>query len=155
MHNKTFQIIVLIYLLFSFNIPSTLGVFKIKEKSSSTANLAGWNVSLQPSLNNNISLIPNGSSGSYTLTVESNSDVDTSYTIVVSNIPNGVEVKLDNENNFRTPVSNKVTFSNVGTIAYNANSKSVTHTLTFRAISGATVVNNQSVDVDVIFQQVL
>ncbi len=155
MHNKTFQIILFVYLLLSLGIPSSLGVFGMNEVTSGIAGIAGWSVSITPDNNNSMQLIPNGVAGSYTLVVESSSEVDTAYSIVVSNIPSGVEVKIDTENNYRTPTNNKVTFSNVGTILYNAQQRSVTHTLSFRAVNGATLVNNQSVHVDVIFQQVV
>jgi len=155
MHNKTFEIILFLYLLLSLGIPSSLGVFHMNEETSGIAGIAEWNVSITPDNNNSIQLRPNGTPGSYTLTVESSSEVDTSYSIVVSNIPSGVQVKINTENDFRIPTNNKVTFSNVGTILYNASPKTVTHTLTFKAVNGATLVNNQTVDVDVIFEQVL
>lgn len=151
MHNKTFQIIILIYLLFSFCVPSTLGILKRRTISSSSVSTALWDVSITPDINNSLQLTPNGSDGSYTLTVTNDSEVDVEYQIVVSNIPSGVQVKLDN--GYYQQQASTVTFDNAGTIDYDDNDGYATHTLYFRANSGATTVNNQSVTVDVIFKQ--
>lgn len=151
MHNKTFQIIILVNLLFAFSIPSTLGLLKIKTDTDSSVTTASWDVSITPDVNSSIQLTPSGSNGSYSLIVTNDSEVDVEYDIVIRNIPNGVQVKLDN-GSFQ-PQAGTVTFGSAGTIDYDDNDGYATHTLYFRANSGATAVNNQSVTVDVVFKQ--
>ena len=52
-----------------------------------------------------------------------------------------------------TPTSGTITINNAGTIDYNDSVKTKTHTLTFRATSGATTVSDQSINIDVQFKQ--
>lgn len=153
MQNKNIKLIALICLLILFCIPHTLGLFKRMISATGLINTASWNVALnQTGVDNTLQVIPDTLNASYTLNVTSNSEVDVQYTIIVRNIPSGVEVKLDN-GSFQTPSSNTVTFNNVGNIYYNDVSKEKTHTLTFKANTGATAVNNQNVSVDVDFKQ--
>ena len=154
MHNKTFEIVILIYLVSVFCIPSSLGIYKNSASTSGLVDISDWNVSLnQEGINNTLTLTADGDTGSYTLKVVSDSEVDTEYAIIISNIPSGVDVKLDTENNYRTPVNGVVTIDPAGTINYTGSSEEVTHTITFRANNGATLVSNQTINVDVDFKQ--
>ena len=153
MHSKTAEMIIFAYLLSAFCIPSSLGLFKRIANTSNSVGAATWSVSLnQTGVNNHVEVIPSGNNGSYTLNVQSNSEVDVVYEIKVSGIPSGVEVKLDS-GSFQTPTSGVVTFTNAGTILYSDVVKQKTHTLTFKANSGAATVNNQTVTIDVNFKQ--
>lgn len=154
MHNKTVEMIILVYLLSVFSVPSSLGLYKRSTSSSNTIEPAAWSVSLnQTGVSGNMQLTAGDTTGSsYTLRVVSNSEVDTVYDIIVSNIPSGVQVKLDN-GTYQQPQSNTVTFTSAGTILYGAQSNENTHTLTFKADSGATLVNNQTVTINVDFKQ--
>ena len=91
---------------------------------------------------------------SYTIDVTSQSQVDMIYSIVIDGLPNGVSVALDN-GEFIQEVNNKVTFSNVGTIAYSDENKTKSHTLTFKATSSSNIVNEKEVDINVIARQAL
>lgn len=151
MNNKKVGIIVLIFLLLVIAIPSSLGIFKNSANIPSSVTTARWNVSVSSNSSSSMQLIPNSGTSSYNITVTSDSEVDTDYSIIVSNIPSGVQVELDS-GGFE-PYSSTVTFPNVGTILYGAQPNSVTHTLTFKANTGATIVSNQSVSVNVEFKQ--
>lgn len=154
MHTKNIEMIILIYLLSVFCIPSTLGIYKTEGNTSGSIDTAEWNVSLnQTGINNTLSIANDGSTSTYTLKVVSDSEVNTEYAIIISNIPSGVDVKLDDEVNYRTPSNGVVTIDPAGTINYTGSSEEVTHILTFRANNGATVVNNQTITVDVDFKQ--
>ena len=154
MHSKNIELIILVYLLMTFCIPSSFGIYRKSASSNSSATTAKWDVSLnQNGINDTLSIVNDGSIAIYTLKFVSDSEVDTEYSIIISNIPNGVDVKLDTENNYRTPVNGIVTIDPAGTINYTGSSVEVTHTLTFRANAGATVVNNQTIDIDVNFKQ--
>lgn len=153
MQNKNVKLIALVCLLILFCVPSTLSLIKRIIGSSGMINTATWSVALnQTGVNNSLQVMYDNLNANYTLNVTSTSDVDVQYTIVVRNIPSGVEVKLDN-GSFQTPSNNVVTFNNAGSIYYSDVSKEKTHVLTFKANNGATVVNNQTVTVDVDFKQ--
>lgn len=153
MQSKNVKLIALICLLILFCIPPTLGLFKRMIGATGLINAASWNVALnQTGVNNTLQVIPDTLNASYTLNVTSTSEVDVQYTIIVRNIPSGVLVKLD-DGSFQTPSNNTVTFNNAGSIYYSDVSKEKTHVLTFKANTGTTAVNNQTVSVDVDFRQ--
>ncbi len=152
MHSKRFEIIVLVYLLLVFSVPSTLGIYKNTASSTGLISTSAWNVSLnQNGINGSLEVITGGQNATYTLNVVSDSEVDTVYSIIVRNIPSGVQVKLDN-GSFQ-PESSTVTFSNLGPIYYTGQEETRTHTLYFKANNGAATVNNQTVTIDVDFKQ--
>lgn len=89
----------------------------------------------------------------YSLTVTSSSEVDVIYTIIISNLPSTVSVKLD-DGSYQTPTNNVVRINTAATVInYNDQVKTKTHTLTFKAASNATAVTDQDVDIDVEFKQ--
>ncbi len=152
MHNIKFEMILLVGLLLFIRIPFTFGIIKSSSYIPSSVNTADWNVSVSSNSSNTMQLTANNSgTASYQVVVTSSSEVDTNYSIIVRNLPSGVQVKLDN-GDFE-PYSSTVTFSNIGTILYGANPNTATHTLTFKANNGATIVSNQQVSVDVEFEQ--
>lgn len=157
MHSKQFQIVILIYLLSVFCIPSTLGLYKRGANSTGSVNAATWSVALnQTGISGSVTATAGDANGStYLLKVVSNSEVDVDYSITISNIPSDVVVSLNNYNNgaFQTPTNGTVTFTNAGTINYTGSSEEVTRTLTFKAASGAATVNNQTVTINVDFKQ--
>ena len=147
--------LVFIILAFAVLIPVTYAVSKKGTFGLGAVSLATWSVDLnQSNVNNQLSIIsaPNEVIASYTVNVNSVSDVSIVYSIVVNNVPSGVSLYLDNEN-FEQENNNKVIFSNVGTIPYNAPNKSRQHTIYFKAGTNTTYVNNNEVDVDVIAKQ--
>ena len=154
MHNKVFELIILVFLASTFSIPSTLGLYKRYNNSTGSVTASSWNVNLnQGGVNGTLSVIRGGADGEYTINVESNSEVDTTYDIVISNIPSGVQVKLGTTGNYETPTDGTYTFTDVDTILYSDLSHQKTHTLYFKAGSGATLVDNQTVTIDVVFRQ--
>ena len=154
MHNKKVKFIVLVCLILFFCIPSTLSLFKKMVGTNGLIKAAEWSVSLnQNGIDNTLQVIPDLLNAGYTLNVTSNSEVDVVYSIIVSGLPSGVEVKLD-DGSFQIPTNNTVTFNNAGNIYYSDVSKEKTHVLTFKANTGATIVNNQTVSVNVEFKQI-
>jgi hypothetical protein len=149
------KILILIGVLSIFTIPSSYAIFKSYAFSSEELSSAEWVVSLeQDGINNDITVLNNSTPVAYTLKVKSLSEVDAIYSVIVSNLPSGVEVAIG-DGQFQTPVNNKVTFPDVGIIRYadSIENKTKTHTLYFRAGSGATIVSNRQIDVDVDIKQ--
>ena len=147
----------LIGFAFAFAIISpTYSLLRNNSTKNMQLKLADWDVSLvQNGVDDSLTVIPGTSTATYNLNIRSLSEVDVKYTIVISNLPVGVEVSIDNGTTFEPQVNNAITFANAGTIPYSASGNQVTKTLIFRATSGATLVNNQAVNIDVIAEQVL
>lgn len=147
--------LVFIVMVFAI-IATTFAIFRSHGSATGTINAATWSISRSQSASgDSLSVIPELASDVYNLTVTSNSEVDVVYTIIVSNLPTGVEVSLDN-GTYQTPTSGTVRISNAQTVInYNDTVKTKNHTLTFRATSSAQVVSEQEIDVDVEFKQSL
>ncbi len=130
-------------------------MYKSSRVGYGSGDLAEWNVTLeQNGIVNSLTIIPGMRTDSYTLNVKSLSEVDIKYDVIISNLPSGVNVTIDNKNPDLTS-ANTLTFNNVGTILYNTNDNRNTHTLVFTATNNATFVNNQNVSINVIAKQML
>ena len=156
MRNKKIELLIIACLITVICIPSSFGTYRSISNASSSFSTSVWDVSLnQTGISGDVTVIPGGNNGTYTLNVVSESEVDVIYTITVSNIPSGVLVSLNNYNNgaFVTPTSGTVTFTDAGTINYTGQRQTAIRTLTFKANSGTSPVNNQSLTVSVNFRQ--
>jgi len=158
MNKKKFIIPTFIFLLLViciYYIPKTFSILKSASQSSLNSPIAKWQVSLnQEGIDNELDLVSGVSSQSYTLKVSSLSEVDINYSIAVKNLPSGVEVALETENNYRTQNSNnEIIFENAGTILYGSNPNENTHILYFRSALGSEEVTNREIDIEVIATQ--
>lgn len=117
--------------------------------------IAKWDVQLNTEGSDNvINLAPGDSTGqSYDLTVTSISEVSVKYSIVISNLPNNVQVALDSGTP-QTPNNNVVTFEDCGSFSVGSINTTNHHTLNFSALSQATNVIGSQVNIDVIFTQI-
>ena len=152
---KSNLIIYLIAVASFFIIPLSYALYKNSTYGNSQLASAVWSVSLnQTDVENELTIIPEIKTDSYTLNVSSLSEVDITYDIVISDLPPGVSVAL----NDGTPLlasNGTVTFTNADTILYNANNKTSSKTLTFSAENNATTVSNQTVTINVIAKQLI
>lgn len=147
-----------IFLLFFAFVVSFCLSFSITSFSKMTTQLSGvqdsktiakWDVSANiPTAN--ISLVPN-EEDEYTLYVTNNSEVSSTYSITVSNIPNNTFVFYNGKSNSNGATS--VTFNNVGTINANSSNKTNTHTIKIKAAPEATEVSNRKLNIQVVFNQ--
>lgn len=148
------SIILVVTILLVFCAIQTFAIFRKIASGTGTLDAATWSVTRSQSQSgDSIDIMPGLTTDDYTLTVQSNSEVDVIYSIIISNLPTGVEVDLDNSGNYRTPTSGTITIDPAGTINYNDAQKTKIHTLTFRATSGAQLVTDQSINIDVKFKQ--
>lgn len=142
-----------------FFVHPSYAIFRETANSDSELVSAEWVVTLeQAGISNNVTVVPEIAVGTYTLNVKSLSKVDVKYDIVLSNLPNGIDVSIDGVN--YPPVSSgSVTFNNAGTILSSSQNKINSHTLTFRGTNGSLYENNplinQVVNVDVYAQQIM
>ncbi len=146
--------ILVIGILLIFYAVHTFALLRSSTNGSSSIKTATWSVTRNQSQSgDSIEIIPGITTDSYTLTVQSNSEVDVIYSIIISNLPTGVEVDLDNSGNYITPTSGTVRISPAGTINYNDSTKTKNHTITFRATNSAIPVLDQEINIDVEFKQ--
>lgn len=150
------SLIIIASISFVFCLIHTFAIFRTTGQGEGTLAPATWSVTRSQSQSgDSIEITPGVATDTYNLTVQSNSEVDVTYNIIINNLPSGVEVDLDNSGNYRTPSSGTITISPAGTIYYNDTVKTKNHTLTFRATSGTELVSNQEIDINVKFEQVV
>ena len=153
--DKISSISTMILILSFFVVPFSFAIYRVNVNASGELISASWNVSLnQQGVNNYLSVIPDSYNAGYTLNVTSNSKVDVVYTVIISNLPAGIEVSFDG-GSFRSQSNNTITFTDIGSILYSDSVKTKTHTLTFKALTGSTLINNKEVDIDVTFRQIM
>lgn len=109
-------------LLTSFFVIRTYSKFSSSVDKTGSLSIAKWDV-LANIPTEDINLVAGNNIDTYTLTVTSKSEVATNYSIVISNLPIGVQVALDN-NNYKNVSSGKVQFNNVGSFNANASNTS-------------------------------
>ena len=154
MKKKIILAIVIIGIV-SLIIPFTKAKFKSSTAVNKQLATATWDVSLnQTGINNNITLVAGGASQSYTLKVRSDSEVDVVYSIVIGNIPSGVQASI-NGTDYQTPVDGTVTFTNAGAILYSSQNKENTHTIYLKSSSGTASISNRQLTVDVVVKQIV
>lgn len=152
---KIIGIIVLTGVISFFVIPISYALYKKSSSISGTIYLSNWNVSLnQNDVGNHLAIIPepDNINDSYTLNITSNSEVDVMYSIIIDGLPTGVSVKADN-GNFIQESNHRVVINDAGTIYYNDVNRTKTCVLTFKASSTTQYVDNQEVNISVIFSQ--
>ena len=121
---------------------------------SSNASVAKWNVDVSPVTQTSTfsAVAGNTMPIDYTVRVTSTSQVSSNYYIVVNNIPNGVKVAID-DGTQQVPTNNTITFSNVGTFNVDDLNNYRDHKLTFYVPIESNAVNNNNVDIQVVFSQ--
>ena len=154
---KKFMTFLFSYLFFCTSglLMVTLAKFVDNISDLGVATIAKWEVYADTSDNPSdiINLTIGNTTQSYVLKITSTSETKAIYSIVLRNMPAGLEVKLDNDTNFSQPVSGVVSFNNVGFINANDSTTIKTHTLTFRVPIGSNTINAQQITVDVVFNQ--
>ncbi len=132
----------------------TFALMRASTTGNGSLDTATWSVTRNKSQSgDSIEIYRGGATDSYTLTVQSNSEVDVLYKIIINNLPSGVEVDIDNTG-YQTPTSGTLTIENANTVInYNDAVKTKSHILTFRAANGASLVTDQKIDIDVEFRQ--
>ena len=156
MKNKIIKSMLLIVgISLVFYAVHTFALMRASGSVNGSINTSTWSVTRNNSQSgDSINVYKGGATDSYTLTVQSNSQVDVLYKIIISNLPSGVEVDIDNTGYLTPTASGTLTIENANTVInYGDSTKTKTHILTFRATNGAQLVTNQKIDIDVEFRQ--
>ena len=156
---RDYRLVAILYASIFLLISTSYAIYKYGVNGISSVGLAEWSVSLdQNGIDNNLTVVPSIADATYTLKVKNLSQVDVTYDVVVSNLPAGIGVSIDNDNNenFVYETDGTVTITNVDTILYNAGDKTNVHTLYFRGGEDANeFVNSHPVTVNVIVKQIV
>ncbi len=151
--NKFIILAIAILLLLILSSPPSAALLKRTINGEGTVRTSTWGVSMEEDDNTEISIINSEyKDGTYTFTVSSNSEVDVDYSIIISNIPTGVRIKLD-DGEFKGTSTGTLTYENIGTILYTDSPKEKEHTLTFKALSSAAPVEDWEISLDVVMNQ--
>ena len=154
---KRISVIFAILTLIIVLVPLSYAIYKNVGANSSAVVLATWNVTLnQTNEENHLSIVPSPKekTASYTLNVTSQSEVDIIYSVELSNLPSGVSVSADGVT-FYPEDNHKATIPDVDTILHNAQNKTKSTTLIFKASPGATYVDDQEVSINVVAKQIV
>lgn len=128
---------------------SSLAIYKNSGTGNAGTVTAVWDVSAS-STSSTIDLVA-GSTTTYTFTVNNDSDVPVTYSIEISNLPTGIQAKLDTRNYIHES-NNKIVISPAGELGYTGTTQR-THTLTFNTPLSSSEVSNQPISINVIFSQ--
>jgi hypothetical protein len=153
-NNKIRSLILVFGMLLLLSTVLTFAILRASGSGSGTIRTAKWSVSRNYSqTGDSIEIYQGGATDRYTLTVQSASEVDVLYKIIISNLPTGVEVDIDNTG-YLTPTAGTLIIENANTVInYNDSVKTKTHTLTFKAASTASLVTDREINIDVEFRQ--
>ena len=116
------------------------------------AGVAKWSVDYTSAIDT-LNLVSGNNTGDFVLNVTSTSAVSASYSIVISNAPSGMEVKVDDGEYETIGASGSISFDNVGSFSANDTNSTHTHTVVFNAPLDSEMPSVNSVNVDVIFVQ--
>ncbi len=147
----------LVYFIFFTSYFSVITFSKyvgvIRDATASTP-IAKWDVSMNTGDNDDdyVDVVIGNSSDSFIVTVTSISEIKANYSIVLTNVPSSLRIKLDN-GIYKSPVNNKITFDNAGSINANATNRTVNHTLTFDVPINSDTITNNIININVIFTQ--
>jgi hypothetical protein len=145
---------IIMCILLVFFVSNSLAIFKTQAAANTEVPLATWNVSLTPDADDDLVVIPGVSEDTYTLSVTNQSQVDIRYSIILSNLPNGVEVAVG-DGAYQPVSNNTVSFADVGVILFNDSTQTKSHVIHIRGGSNPTYVTAQTVNVSVLVKQVV
>lgn len=147
---KTIGVVLLITALFSsYFLAKYISSFDGADDTS----VAKWSVETAANTDE-LNLVSGNNVGVYILTITSASEVSASYSVILSNIPNGMEVKIDNGAYQIADGGGSIVFDNVGVLSIGNNNGTNIHNLTFNSPLGTNIPSINEVDVDVRFVQV-
>jgi len=139
-------------LLSGYIATGALAKYASSANNSSSATVAAWSTGVNSAING-VNMVSGSGAQNCTITVTSESEVSSAYSLVLSNIPNGVTVALDG-GTAQTPSSGNLTFSNVNSFSASSGTTSRNHTLTFNTALSTAATSLSNVAINVIFTQI-
>lgn len=147
-----FVVVYLIFLSFYFSV-NTLAKYTGTVSGTGDTQVAKWEVSATSNSASTMNIIAGNDTASYEIKVTSTSEVGCGYSIVLSNVPTGVQVKLDDKAPVTVGNDKTVTFDRCGHFDANRPGVVNTHTLVLKADITIPPVSNNAMSIDVSFVQ--
>lgn len=147
-------IIIIILAIITFSNSYLIAKYTSFFNGLASSNVAKWNVTYDTSdnISDTLNLVSGNGTKDYIIKVTSASEVAVNYSIILSNVPSEMEVKIDNEA-YKTPVNNCIEFTNVGLFSGNNVNTTFTHTLTFNAPLESNIAATTNVGINIKFEQ--
>ena len=146
---KLISILMLLVFAVILLIPNSTSRYQNSKNGNSQTPIALWNVSAT-SNDSTINLVA-GSTTTYSFIVNNDSDVAVVYSIEISNLPTGIQAKLDT-GSYIPEANNKIVISPAGELGFTGTTQR-THTLTFNTPLSTNEISNQAISIEVIFAQ--
>ncbi len=143
-------------LLISYFTMTTFAKYTSLLNVDGKISVAKWDVSIAGQDNIKLPTMYIGDSNtyqSYELSVTSKSETATNYSAIISNVPDGVQIQVD-DNDLYSESNNVITIENLG--SFNATDINNTHKHKFTILVpfGTNPFSDQQLDIDVIFTQI-
>ena len=153
---KKFIVFLSSYALFfvSYFTMTTLARYTTLLNKNGNISVAKWDVSIAGEDNQVLDTLYIGDSssyGRYNLSVTSKSEVAINYSIIIKNVPTGVQIQVDDKNPC-SEIDHIVTITDLERLDAGDNTRN--HTLTILVPSGVEPFDTTELDIDVIFTQV-
>lgn len=117
------------------------------------ADVAKWSVEYSHD-KDEINLISGNTVEEFPIYITSTSEVSSNYSIVLSNVPTGMEVKIDDSEYISSGLDNRVVFDNVGSFGAGDVGLTRMHVISFDAPLDSNIPSSNNVGIDVRFVQV-
>lgn len=153
---KNLSYIIICLVIFAIYITiTTFSRYRGGYVKSGNISIAKWQLDLDTSDNESdtLNIVSGNTAKNYILKIISTSEIAVNYSVIVSNLPNEIEVKID-DGNYQTPINNKITFNNIGRFNANDTITEQIHTLYFSAPLDSNIPTTNDIFVDVKFTQV-
>ena len=149
------SIIIILFALIIFSNSYLLAKYTSILNGSSNSSIAKWSVSYDTNDNDGdvLSLISGNSTKDYIIKVTSTSEVSANYSIILTNVPSEMEVKIDG-GTYRLPINNTISFENVNSFGASDVNTTHTHRLIFNAPIDSNIASSTQVGINVIFNQI-
>ena len=149
------SIIIILFVLIIFSNSYLLAKYTSVFSGFSNSSVAKWSVSYDTNDNDGdvLSLISGNSTKDYIIKVTSTSEVSANYSIILTNVPSEMEVKIDG-GTYRLPINNTISFENVNSFGASDVNTTHTHRLIFNAPIDSNIASSTQVGINVIFNQI-
>ena len=153
---KKFKVFFLIYFVcFTFCLSCiTFSKYTGVISRSGPTSVAKWDVSIDTTDNasDTLTVVTDSTAASYIVKVVNKSEVSSDYSIVLSNVPTGLEVSLDSGVS-KTPINNEIVFSNAGSFVASDATNTHRHVLTFNDPNGNSNEGTHNIRIDINLEQ--
>ncbi len=157
LHITIFALLVVAFLVgvIIYNSVSTYAKYRSSTSQAGNIAVAKWDIEADDSENDSsvFNMTIGDTEKVYKLKITSTSEVKSNYSILITNAPAGLMVKLDN-GTYKPADNGQISFPNAGVINATTSDVVKNHNLTFKVAIGSNAINNSNVNIDVVFTQV-